>query len=106
MQEGFQLVCLHGAVVQYCCWTCVFFTESCRVCNHWTACNVRMDIILFIKGFDCLDLGIYMCALLSSLQVLFTGHNMYSKFILLEDLLNNPVMHVFLGLVSKKIKVW
>ena len=30
---------------------------------------------------------------------------MYSKFILLEDLLNNPVMHVFLGLVSKKIKV-
>ena len=65
----------------------------------------RMDIILFIKGFECLDLGIYMCALLSSLQVLFTGHNMYSKFILLEDLLNNPVMHVFLGLVSKKIKV-
>ena len=66
----------------------------------------RMDIILFIKGFECLDQGIHTCELLLAFLSIRTGHNMYKKFILLEEFLNNPVMHVFLGLLSKKITVY
>ena len=69
----------------------------------------RMDRIMYLRGFEKFDLSKNPLGCISLLSIMFKlyyhivilGHSMFKNFILIESLLQNPIVHVFLTILSE-----
>ena len=61
----------------------------------------RMDRLMYVKGFEKCDSSKLQITLTIKLSISLLGHGTFKNFILIETLLHNPIVHVFVDTLTE-----